>query len=101
MSPSNLTQGDLLVLGQASARRSSGEDGFGSVVGSRGRPRSQSPLSPAASGQAAPSTGPSQAQGPHEGSRHGRSEGPQSPTLQPAATPIMAQTPTLGTGDQS
>ena len=61
--------------------------------------RSQSPLSPAASATAQSGRQPrSHDSMRHSSSRHARSGSPQSPTLQPAATPRMTETPTLGTG---
>ena len=85
---------------QASARRS-GEDGFGSVVGSRSRQQSHSPLSPATGMSARPFQ--PQTEGPQDTGRpglprQGQSNSPSSPTLQPNTTPRIAQTPTLGTG---
>ncbi len=86
---------------QASARRS-GEDGFGSVVGSRSLQQSHSPLSPATGMSARPSqpqTDALQDTGRPVGSRRGQSDSPSSPTLQPNTTPRTAQTPALGTGE--
>ena len=61
--------------------------------------QSQSPLSPAASATAQSMRHPrSHDSMRHSTSRHAQSGSPQSPTLQPAATPRMAETPTLGTG---
>jgi hypothetical protein len=80
---------------QASARRSS-KDGFGSVVGSRIRQSSQSPLSPPTSG---PNTSVRQSH-MSGASENDRLEDPSSPMLQPKSTPLVTQTPTLGTGDQ-
>lgn len=73
---------------QVSARRT-GEDGFGSVVTS----------GPNTSIRRSQMNGATE-NGRTEGSRRGRSEDPSSPTLQPNSTPLVAQTPTLGTGDK-